>query len=101
MVQRLRVETVADPTPDPYGQPGFSTLTAYVDEANDALDQQLRRAADEGISVIVRCATLEIEGRVVTDMAKRTVSILVDDLRYFKPEKAIPVEHRRLGRRTT
>jgi hypothetical protein len=104
IVRRLRVDSISDPTHDPYGQPGFSALIAYVDADDAHLLETLRQAADSGEVVIVRCATLEVEGWVgkrqfAEAKAGQTIEILVDDLRYFKPTSAIPVERRRLSPR--
>jgi hypothetical protein len=98
IVRRLRVESISDPTPDPYGQSGFSALTAYVDDNDAALSRQLQKAAIGNAVVVVRCATLEAEGRVTSSIGQRAVSIRVDDLRYFKPPGEVSVERRNLPR---
>jgi hypothetical protein len=99
-VRRLRVESVSDPTPDPYGQPGFSALTAYVDR-DDPIANQLRNASVQKIAVKVRCATLEIEGHIgelqfAEDANERPIAINVDELRYYKPSRDLSVERKRL-----
>ena len=71
---------------------GFSSLTAYVKSDDPAIVSQLRRAADEGTTVTIKCATLEIEGRVgnlqvTTDGMKGAIAVSVDELRYFKPSR--------------
>ena len=101
LVRRLRVESVSDSTPDPYGQPGFSALTAYVDTDDPSLLHQLRRVAEEGSLVVIKCATLEVEGRVAqlqftANADAGSIAISVDDLRYFKPSSNLVVEHRNL-----
>ena len=99
LVRHLRLESISDPTPDPYGQPGFSALIAYVNELNSTQAALLRKAAEEGAVIVVRCATLEVEGRIAKPLSADrvdTITISVDDLRYFKPDSRIPVERRKL-----
>lgn len=88
-VSHLNVESVTGPTCYP-GENGFSALTAYVKSDDPAIIGQLRKAANEGSSVIVRCARLEIEGRVgnlevTTGEMKGAVAITIDKLRDLKP----------------
>jgi hypothetical protein len=108
IVRNLRVESISDPTPDPYGQPGFSVLTAYVNVNDAALVDRLRWAADEGVVVVIKCAALEVEGRVIERQfsdgkSPSVISILVDDLRYLKPRRVPEMVRQnpvRKGRRT-
>jgi hypothetical protein len=88
IVSDLIVESVTGATCYP-DEGGFSALTAYVRPDDPAIIDQLRRAANEGASVIVRCAKLEVEGRVgklqvsIGGM-KGAIAISIDELRYFK-----------------
>jgi len=89
IVSNLRVESVTGPTCYA-GENGFSALTAYVKSDDPAIVNQLRKAAEEGITVTIKCATLEIEGRVgnlrvTTDGMTDAIAVSVDELRYFKP----------------
>jgi hypothetical protein len=88
IVSDLIVESVTGTTCYP-GEGGFSALTAYVKSDDPAIIDQLQRAANEGTSVIVRCAKLEIEGRagnlhVPIGGMKGAIAISIDELRYFK-----------------
>ena len=102
MVNRLRVESVSDTTPDPYGQPGFSALTAFVDAADPETIEALRLAANSGKLVVVRCACLEKEGSVgkrrfqAAEAPWLPITISVNDLRFFKPQTDLIVERRGL-----
>ncbi|MDP9174390.1 MAG: hypothetical protein M3O30_11070 [Planctomycetota bacterium] len=66
-------------------------MTAYVKADDVAIANQLSRAAKEGSSVTVRCAALEIEGRVgnlvTCDEMEGYIAISVTELRYFKPHR--------------
>jgi hypothetical protein len=89
IVSNLRVESVTGPTCYA-GENGFSALTAYIKTDDSGIVNQLRKAAKERSTVIVRCASLEIEGRVgnlqvTTDGMKDAIAISIDELRYFKP----------------
>jgi hypothetical protein len=91
IVSDLTVHSVSGPTCY-RGEDGFSALTAQVKTNDAALVNQLRQAADEGGTVIVRCATLEVEGQVgkqqfTSGRAKDPIGLSVDDLRYFKPRR--------------
>jgi hypothetical protein len=101
VVRRLLIESIADGTLDPYGQPGFSVLIARVDIDDEMLDRQLRQFADDGSTVVIRCTTIEVEGRVersqfIVDPKRKSITILIDDLRYFKPRRQTTVEYRKL-----
>jgi hypothetical protein len=58
----------------------------YIKVDDPAIVSQLRKAADEGSIVIVRCAKLEIEGRVGNlqfanaNGRKDAIAISIDDL---------------------
>jgi hypothetical protein len=88
IVSNLIVESVAGATCYP-DEGGFSALTAYVKPDDPETIDRLRRAANEGARVIVRCAKLEIEGRVgnldvsIGGMIG-AIAIAIDELRYFK-----------------
>ena len=91
IVPNLRVESITDPTCYPR-ENGFSALIAYVETDDAAIADQPIRAAEEGLTVILRCATLEVEGKVgkfqfAKGETKETIAIAVDDLRYFKPHR--------------
>lgn len=65
-------------------------MTAYVRTDDPGIIGQLRKAANEGSTVIVRCARLEIEGRVgnlevTKGEMKGAVAIAVDKLRDLRP----------------
>lgn len=89
IVSNLRVESITGPTCYA-GENGFSALTAYVKSDDPAVVQQLHRASDKGATVMLRCAALEIEGRVTNLRVKiegmeDAIAIRIDELRYFKP----------------
>jgi hypothetical protein len=91
IVSNLRVESVTGPTCYA-GENGFSALTAYVKSDDPAIVNQLRKAGEEGTTVTIKCATLEIEGRVgnllvTTDGLKDAIAVSVDELRYFQPNR--------------
>jgi hypothetical protein len=85
------VESATGPTCYPE-ENGFSALIAYVKSDDAAIVNQLTQAADDGTTIIVRCATLEVEGKVgkfqfTKGKTENTIAISVDDLRYFKPRR--------------
>ena len=89
VVANLRVESVSGPTCYA-GERGFSALIAYVKADDSAIVEQLKQAANDGSAVVVRCATLEVEGIVgkyqfTSGGTNAAIAIKVDDLRYFKP----------------
>ena len=91
IVSNLCVESVSGPTCYA-SEGGFSALTAYVQSDDPSIVTQLRKAASDGVPVTVRCAKLEIEGRignlhVVKEGMKRAIAISIDELRYFKEGK--------------
>jgi hypothetical protein len=91
VVPNLRVEVVTGPTCYP-AEGGFSALTAYLSSVEPAIASQLRKAAEGNLRVKVRCAMLEIEGRIGNIQfqnggAKDTVAIAVDKVRHFSAEK--------------
>jgi hypothetical protein len=90
IVENLLVESVTGSTC--YAEEnGFSALTAYVRSEDAAIVNQLTGAAEAVAKVvIVRCASLEIEGFVgnlhsTGHGMKDAIAINIDDLRYFKP----------------
>jgi len=89
-VSHLTVESVTGPTCYP-GENGFSALTGYVKSDDPAIIGQFRKAANEGSTVVVRCARLEIEGRVgnlevTTGEMKGAVAIAIHSVRDLKPK---------------
>jgi hypothetical protein len=91
VVSNLRVESITGPTCYP-AENGFSALIAYVKADDVAIINQLIRASEDGATVTVRCATLEVEGKVgkfqfAKGDTKDAIAIAVDDLRYFKPHR--------------
>ena len=64
IVHRLEIACVSDDTSDPYGQPGFSAVTAYVFKSDPAAFDEIRSAAGSRKSVVVRCGGLEVRGIV-------------------------------------
>jgi hypothetical protein len=91
VVPNLRVESVTGPTCYS-AEDGFSALTAFVKADDAVIVNQLIRASEDGATVTVRCATLEVEGKVgkfqfAKGETRDTIAIAVDDLRYFKPHR--------------
>jgi hypothetical protein len=82
-VNNLRVESVSGPTCYP-GENGFSSLIAYVKSEDAEIINRLRRAAEEDAVVVVRCAALEVSGKVGKIRSREDIPINVDDLRLFK-----------------
>ena len=61
-------------------------MTAYVKSEDSAVINQLSRAENDATAVIVRCATLEVEGHVAMPVVPTdAIVITVNDVRYFKP----------------
>jgi hypothetical protein len=90
VVAKLCVESVTGSTCYA-GENGFSALIAYVAPDDPLIAERLREAHTERSTVTIRCAALEIEGRVGNlkcdiDGMPQAVAISVDDLRYFKPQ---------------
>ncbi len=88
IVSNLLIESTTGPTCYA-GENGFSVLIAYVKPDDPDIVSLLRRAADEDSTVIIRCAKLEVEGRVGTlrvdtERLKDAIAIRVDELRYLK-----------------
>jgi hypothetical protein len=87
IVTNLRIESVTGPTCY-RGEDGFSSLTAYVKRDDPEITSLLLRAAEAGTSVVVKCARLEIEGRVgrlqFSANETKEVAITVDYLRLKK-----------------
>lgn len=89
VVAKLLVESVTGPTCYP-GENGFSSLVAYVSSSDSKAVDQLTHAAGQGTIVTVRCAALEVEGRVgnlhtIGPGIGEAVSISVVGLRHYKP----------------
>jgi hypothetical protein len=90
IVSMLRVESVTGETCYA-GENGFSALTAYVKPDDPAILKQLHKAYADRSNVVIRCAALEIEGRVGSiesnpDGMRSAIAISIVDLRYFKPK---------------
>jgi hypothetical protein len=64
IVHRLEIECVSDDTPDPYGEPGFSAVSAFVFSSDWNAFQTVRAAAGTRKTVAVRCGGLEVRGHV-------------------------------------
>ena len=64
IVHRLEITCVSDDTRDPYGQPGFSAISAYVFAADKDAYQQVRATAGTRKTVSVRCGSLVVRGQV-------------------------------------
>lgn len=87
IVTNLRVESVTGPTCY-RGEDGFSALTAYVRRDDPEVMSLLLRAAEAGTSVVIKCARLEIEGRVgrlqFSANETKDIAVSVDYLRLEK-----------------
>ena len=84
VVPNLRVESITGSTC--YGgENGFSALIGYVKRDDPEITAQLLKAAESGATVVVKCARLEIEGRVgslqFSADETKDIAISVDDLR--------------------
>ena len=88
IVSQLRVESASGPTCY-RGENGFSVLIGYGQSEDPAIVGQLQTAYAKGVPVSLRCARLEIEGRITNlhsnpDGMKDAIAISIDDLRFFK-----------------
>jgi hypothetical protein len=64
IVHRLEITCRSDDTPDPYGKPGFSAVSALVFSTDKDAFQTVRSAAGARTIVAVRCGGLEVRGEV-------------------------------------
>lgn len=84
IVTSLRVESITGPTCY-RGEDGFSGLIAYVKRDDPEITSLLLAAAETGKTVAIKCARLEVEGRVgrfqFSDNETKDIAISVDELR--------------------
>jgi hypothetical protein len=64
LVDRIDLSAFVSDEQDPYGQKGFSTLTAEIITKSEEIIAALKLALNKKEIIAVRCARLEVQGRV-------------------------------------
>ena len=86
-VPTLTVEVVTGETCYP-GEGGFSSISATIAPADADLVQQLSQARKRGDVITLRCAMLDVTGKItncISDAGKQVFVMVIDDLTYRRP----------------
>ena len=87
LVPTLKVEVVTGDTCY-RGEGGFSSISAKVASDDANLVGTLSRAQDRGDAITLRCAVLDVTGKItncISDGGKRIFVMVIDDLTYRRP----------------
>jgi hypothetical protein len=98
IVPELSVRVMTGPTCYPH-EKGFSSISAEAVTGDQDSIVTLRGAMREQRTVIIRCAMLDVTGKIAKETASgehRKFAVQIDGLVYRKPEaKPVIVEHLR------
>jgi len=86
-VPQISVKVVTGKTCYP-GENGFSVIYAEVTPQDDKLQRQLSQAQQSKLTVTLRCAMLDVTGRInrVQEGAPDVFVLSIDELDYRKPQ---------------
>ena len=86
-VQKLTVEVVTGETCYP-GEGGFSSISATIAPEDADLVRQLSQAQKRGDVITLRCAMLDVTGKItncISDAGKQAFVMVIDDMTYRRP----------------
>ena len=87
LIPTLKVEVVTGDTCY-RGEGGFSSISAKVAPEDTNLVGKLSRAQDRGDVITLRCAMLDVTGKItncISDGGKKIFVMVIDDLTYRRP----------------
>lgn len=87
-VPALSVEVVTGETCYP-GEGGFSSISATIAPKDADLARQLSQAQKRGDVITLRCAMLDVAGKItncISDAGKQVFVMVIDNLTYRRPK---------------